>query len=139
MLVGCMLKHAASHTQSINALMFMGKIRETRHSLRWLTERLSSNGLLYQLFHGRHAQRRRRCYADRSLRLGPLGLPRAWGHHDLLARIASGLLYAQIHSDDRNADGAVRGLPRHPIRGDDAYCWDTIYTILFLQRLLMRG
>jgi hypothetical protein len=140
MLVGCMLKHPASHTQSINALMLMGKIREARHALRWLTERLSSNGLLYQFYFTDDTHSvEEDVMPTAHLGLVLLDYPELGDTHDLLARIASGLLYAQIHSEDRNADGAVRGLPRHPIRGDDAYCWDTIYTILFLQRLLMRG
>ena len=140
MLFGCMLKHPAGLTQSINALMLMGRIREAQRSFLWLAERLSANGLLYQFYFTDDTHSvEEDVMPTAHLGLVLLDYPELGGPHDLLTRIASGLLYAQIHSGDRNADGAVRGLPRHPIYGDDAYCWDTVYTILFLQRLLRRG
>ena len=140
MTFGCNRGHPAGHTQSINALMLMGRIHEARRSLRWLIQHLSPNGLLYQFYFtdGTHSVEED-VMPTAHLGLILLDYPELEAAQELLTRIASGLLYAQIHSGDRNADGAVRGLPLHPIRGEDAYCWDTIYTILFLQRLLRRG
>jgi hypothetical protein len=140
MIFGCGRAHPASHIQSIRALMLAGQIHEARRSVQWLCQRLSPNGLLYQFYftNGTHS------VEEDVMPTAHLGLilldhPELGATQELLTRIASGLLYAQIHSRDRNADGAIRGLPRHPVRGEDAYCWDTIYTILFLQRLLRRG
>jgi hypothetical protein len=30
---------------------------------------------------------------------------------------------------------SVRGLPRDPAPGEDAYCWDTAFAALFLQAM----
>jgi hypothetical protein len=140
MLGGCRRTHPASHTQSINALMLMGRIHEARRSLRWLTERLSVNGLLYQYYYadGSHSVEED-VMPTAHLGLVLLDYPELGATEEFLTKIASGLLYAQVHNRDRNADGAVRGLPLHPMRGEYAYCWDTVYMILFLQRLLSRG
>jgi hypothetical protein len=140
MTFGCDRGHPAGHTQSINALMLMGRIHEARRSLRWLIQHLSPNGLLYQFYFtdGTHSVEED-VMPTAHLGLVLLDYPELGANQEPLTRIASGLLYAQIHSRDRNADGAIRGLPRHPIRGEDAYCWDTIYAILFLHRLLSRG
>jgi hypothetical protein len=139
MICGCIRRHPASHTQSINALMLAGRICEARRSLRWLAARLSPNGLLYQFYFtdGSHSVEED-VMPTAHLGLVLLDYPELGVTEELLTKIASGLLYAQIHSRDRNADGAVRGLPLHPIRGEYAYCWDTVYTVLFLQRLLSR-
>ena len=140
MTFGCDRGHATSHTQAINALMLAGRIPEARHSLQWLIQRLSPNGLLYQFYFtdGTHSVEED-VMPTAQLGLVLLDYPELGPTQELLTRIASGLLYAQIHSGDPNADGALRGLPLHPIRGDDAYCWDTVYTILFLQKLLSGG
>jgi hypothetical protein len=139
MIFGCGRGHPASQTHSINALMLMGRIHEARRSLQWLTQRLSPNGLLYQFYFtdGTHSVEED-VMPTAHLGLVLLDYPELGPTQELLTRIASGLLNAQIHSHDRNADGAIRGLPRHPVRGEDAYCWDTVYTILFLHRLLRR-
>ena len=120
--------------------MLAGRIPEARHSLQWLIQRLSPNGLVYQFYFtdGTHSVEED-VMPTAQLGLVLLDYPELGPTQELLTRIASDLLYAQIHSGDPNADGALRGLPLHPIRGDDAYCWDTVYTILFLQKLLSGG
>ena len=55
---------------------------------------------------------------------------------DVPARIASGIVYAQIRSSDRAANGGVRGLPLDGALGEYAYCWDTAFSALFLGRML---
>jgi hypothetical protein len=137
MLFGCRQGHPASHTQSLKALMLGGRIHEAELSARWLTQRLSPNGLLYQLYFrdGTHSVEED-VMPTAHFGLILLEYPELGATKELLMRIASGLVYAQICSADRNADGASRGLPLHPTRGEHAYCWDTGYSILFLQTLL---
>jgi hypothetical protein len=136
---GCARGHPASHTQSINALMLVGRIHEARRSLQWLIRHLGPNGLLYQFYFtdGTHSVEED-VMPTAHLGLILLDYPELGANQEFLTRIASGLLYAQIQSRDRNADGAIRGLPLHPVHGEDAYCWDTSYAILFLERLLGR-
>lgn len=137
MLFGCRNGHPASHTQSIKALMLVGRVHQARLSAEWLIRRLSPNGLLYQFYFrdGTHSVEED-VMPTAHFGLVLLEYPELGATRELLMRIASGLVYAQIRSADRNADGALRGLPLHPVLGDYAYCWDTIYSILFLQKLV---
>jgi hypothetical protein len=130
-------RHPACQTHSIRALMLAGRLREARRATAWLVERLGPNGLLYQydFDDGAHSvEEDVMPTADLGLLL--LEYPELGAAGDVLTRIASGIVGAQISSDDRNADGALRGLPGHPTFGEDAYGWDTTHAVLFLLKLI---
>jgi hypothetical protein len=59
-----------------------------------------------------------------------------FGKEKLIDEITKGILYAQVASHDKNADGGIRGLPGCPIEGENIYCWDTIYSLLFMNKLI---
>jgi hypothetical protein len=134
---GCRKGHPASHTHSIKALMLVGRVHEARLSAHWLAQQLSPNGLFYQFYFrdGTHSVEED-VMPTAHFGLVLLEYPELKATKELLIRIALGIVYAQIRSSDRNADGGVRGLPCHSSFGKYAYCWDTIHSILFLQRLL---
>ena len=58
---------------------------------------------------------------------------------ELLAGVASGILYAQIRDGGKSTEGGVRGLPLHPAFGNDIYTWDTVYAVLYLAAYLESG
>jgi hypothetical protein len=139
MLDGCRKGHPASHSQSIKALMLVGKVPEARLSAHWLAQQLSPNGLLHQFYFrdGTHSVEED-VMPTAHFGLLLLEYPELGATKELLRRIASGIFYAQICSRDRNADGGIRGLPGHPTFGKYAYCWDTLYSIFFLHKLFER-
>ncbi len=61
-------------------------------------------------------------------------------HDDKAESITEGALKAlirvQIHERDLVANGAFRGLPGHPTLGESAFCWDSEFALLLLQKVL---
>jgi hypothetical protein len=133
---GCRRAHPTAQTHALHGLVLSGEVDAARLGAGWLRDGLSPNGLVYQYYFddGSH------CVEEDVMPTAHLGLL-ALEHAELgispevLDRIASALVYAQIRSSDPDADGAMRGLPLHPTLGEDAYCWDTAYAVMFLQQL----
>jgi hypothetical protein len=134
---GCERSHPAATSQSIKALLLVGRTHEARLAAETLTRGLSTHGLLYQYY-----------FPDQGHSVEEDVMPTA--HFGLLAlehpslgvnravvkKIAEGLVYARIHSSDPDADGGMKGLPLHRDLGEHAYCWDTAHGLRFLQKLL---
>lgn len=134
---GGLRAHPAAHTYSIQGLMLLGRIEEARRAAQWLSQQLGPNGLLYQFYYpdGTHSIEED-VMPTAHLGLLVLEYPELGLDKALPATIAEGVAYAQIRSEDPDAHGALRGLPLHPIRGDQAYAWDTIFGIELLHRIL---
>ena len=119
--------------------MLSGDLEGARRTAKWLSERLSPNGLLYEQYSedGTHG------LVEDVMPTAHFGLllldhPQLTENDNLVERIAGGILYAQIESADSGAHGAMRGLPLDPKLGGDAYAWDTAFAIRFLFRYLNR-
>lgn len=140
LLAGCRVAHPASNSQTMKALMLTGRVEEARRIARWLSGQLGPNGLLYQFYYARGGH----CVEEDVMPTAHFGLV-AMEHPELgveeaaLERIADGIAYARIRSDDPNADGGMRGLPLQPESGENAYTWDTMFGVLFLRAWLERG
>ena len=136
---GCRIGHPTAQTRAIEALMLSGDLEGARRTAKWLSERLSPNGLLYEQYSedGTHG------LVEDVMPTAHFGLllldhPQLTENDNLVERIAGGILYAQIESADSGAHGAMRGLPLDPKLGGDAYAWDTAFAIRFLFRYLNR-
>ena len=133
---GCRRVQSTAQTHALPGLLLSGDVDAARLGADWLRHGLSPNGLVYQYYFDDGSQ----CVEEDVMPTAHLGLL-ALEHAELgispetLDQIASALVYAQIRSSDPDADGAMRGLPLHPALGDDAYCWDTAYAVMFRQRL----
>ena len=130
------VRHPAANTYSIEVLLDLGRIDEARRSARWLAGGMGPNGLLYQFY---HSDGERSVEEDvmptAHLALLALDHPELGIDPDLPERAARGVAYAQVKSNDPNADGAMRGLPLHETRSDQVYTWDTIFSVRFLRRI----
>jgi hypothetical protein len=134
---GCEYSHPAATSQSIKALMLVGRTREARLAAGTLTRGLSTHGLLYQYYfpdHGHSVEED--VMPTAHFGLVALEYPVLGINMAVVRKIAEGVVYAQIQSSDPDADGGMRGLPLHRDLGEHAYCWDTAHGLRLLQKLL---
>jgi hypothetical protein len=132
----CAETHPTAITRAIRALAATGHMPEATRAVAWAADALGPNGLFYE----RYALDGEHSVSEDVMPTALLGLtlldyPELCVRPDLLCSIKRGISYAQIGSTDPQADGGIRGLPRHPTSGEDAYCWDTTFAIQFLHRL----
>lgn len=129
--------HPTIQTYAIKGLMMLGRLPEARRTAQWLSRRLGPNGLLHQFYFPDG----RRSVEEDVMPTAHFGLllleyPELGVNRGLLMTMAQGMCYARIHGGDVKTRGALRGLPLHPERGAQAYCWDTVFAVLFLHSLL---
>lgn len=137
LLRGCRVTHPACNTHAMKALALLGRVEPARRVAHWLAGQLGPHGLLYQFYYddGSH------CPEEDVMPTAHFGLvaadhPELGVEPEILERIDAGVAYAQIYSDDPDANGAMRGLPLHPESGEDAYTWDTLWSVSYLRRRL---
>lgn len=129
--------HPAVQSYAVRGLALLGRHAESELAAQWLSRQLGAHGLLHQ-FYFRDGSRSGEEDVMPTAHFGLVLLEHSELDIDraVLPRMAEGMAYAQIRSGDPNANGALRGLPLHPEHGEQAYCWDTVFAVLFLQRLL---
>jgi hypothetical protein len=129
--------HPAANTWAIQTLVKFGNTDEARRSAQWIAGGLGPNGLLYQYYYGDGSTSvEEDVMPTAHLSLLGMDCPELGLDQGLPGIVARGIAYAQIRSDDPDANGAIRGLPLHETRGDQAYTWDTIFSIRLLRKLL---
>jgi hypothetical protein len=162
---GCLRYHPSPNAWMLEAFLTEGDEEGARRVSAWFLPRLSPNGLLYQFYFADRvgpAARGRGVLTAGGIVAAPYGarsveedvMPTAslalqWlsrpsifpagNPEKLLAKITSGILYAQVRDADARIDGGVRGLPLHPAFGENIYAWDTAYAVLYLGACLASG
>jgi len=164
-LSGCLRYHPNPNAWMIEASRREKWEAGARRVSEWFVPRIGPNGLTYQYYfrHGVNAASLRggplapggvitepyglRSVEEDVMPTASLGLqwlmrpdlvPQGRAA-ELLARIASGVLYAQVTSGDSRSVGGIRGLPLHPVFNNDIYVWDTVYGVLFLAAYLEKA
>jgi hypothetical protein len=134
------LRHATGNSAALEALVAASDFENAGKVYSWMVSRLGQNGLFYQYYfdHGGHSIEED---VMPTAHFGVTALKnrknRLFSHgEEIYRKIANGIGYAQAHSADSDSDGGIRGLPRHETEDRNIYCWDTQYSILFLQILL---
>jgi hypothetical protein len=134
------LRHATGNSAALEAFVLASDFENAEKVCSWMVKRLGENGLFYQYYfdNGRHTPE------EDVMPTAHFGVtmlrnrkhPFFSDAEEICSKIANGIGYAQVSSTDSNSDGGVRGLPRHKTEDQNIYCWDTQYSILFLQALL---
>ncbi len=129
--------HPTSQTASLNAFLLGDHISQGVRIHQWLRNGVSTSGLLYE----NYPVSKKHPVLDvmPSAQYGITLLrheENLSGARTLTDRIAAGIMCAMISSEDKNADGGMRGLPGDRKKGSIAFTWDTAYSIMFLLELL---
>lgn len=137
LLKGCAIRHPLSQSAPLQAFLLTKDIIPAKKIFSWMKERLSPNGLFYQFY-----------FSDGSHSIEEDVMPTAhfgiilnqnrtlFDGHTLIEKIAKGVLRSQV-TDNPNLklQGGIRGVPGHPVEGNNLYAWDTLYALLFLHDL----
>jgi len=137
-------RHATGNSTALEAFVLSSSWENAERLYSWMAGKLGENGLLYQYY-----------FANGKCSIEEDVMPTAYfgitmlenldnslfrNSVDICERIANGMRYAQVTSNDLNSDGGIKGLPLHETEDQNIYCWDTQYGILFMNKMLsMRG
>lgn len=133
---GCRRRHATSQSLALETFSMQKNYDRAKKVFSWLKNKLSPNGLLYQYYfdNNRHSKEED---VMPTAKFGMVLMNDDFGNcKTLVDKIKKGILYAQIKCKDKERGGGMRGLPGDSIEGENVYCWDTAWAVLFLYKLI---
>lgn len=135
------LRHATSNSTALEAFVLSSNLQNAEKVYSWMVRKLDNNGLFYQYYFDRGGHSVEEDVMP-TAHFGVTMLKHQENRlfincEEICRRIANGIGYAQVSSTDLNSDGGIKGLPLHETKGQNIYCWDTQYSILFLNEMLV--
>lgn len=124
--------HPTSAVLCFQAFRLMREHKRETNLVKWLIRAIGGGGLFYQFYWNNHhsAEEDVMPTALFAKLLIEYGVPEA---ENTAIRTIQGILRSQIHSEDPNANGGIKGLPMHTSLGESAFSWDTQFSLMLIQ------